>query len=108
MLWTEQDSQERGKDILVIMEIEKPTEDAAIVSWENMIKNKIIDHIYKFNPDKHPKYIKQKIKLVEKDAFGYNAFGINYKLPGIKVVINEIKKLLKIYIVRKKFEFTSI
>ena len=24
-----------------------PTEDAAIVSWENMIKNKIIDHIYK-------------------------------------------------------------
>ena len=85
-----------------------PTEEAAIVSWENMIKNKIIDHIYKFNPDKHPKYIKQKIKRVEKDAFGYNAFGINYKLPGIKVVIKEIKKLLKIYIVRKKFEFTSI
>ena len=85
-----------------------PSENEAYQAWEKMITDKISNHIYNFDLEKHPKYIREKIKNIDKDAFGYNAFGIAYNNPRIRDLLNEAKKIIKIYFSRKKFEFKTL
>jgi hypothetical protein len=85
-----------------------PTETEAYEAWLEMIKNKINNHIYSFNPNKHPKYIKERIKNIEQDAFGSNVFGIEYPNRKIMTLFSESKKILKIFLIRKFFEIKTI
>lgn len=85
-----------------------PLESEAYEAWYEMIKNKINDHIYYFDPDKHPKYIKERLESIEEDAFGYDVFGLKYPKRTIKKFFEELKKVLKIFLIRKKFEIKTI
>ena len=86
-----------------------PTETEAFEAWIEMIKNKINNHIYSFNPNKHPKYIKERIKNIEQDAFGSNVFGIEYPkknydfIKGVKKNIKNIFKK-KIFLKLKQYD----
>jgi hypothetical protein len=39
--------------------------------------NKFSFHTNKINIDNHPKYIKEKLKNLSEDQFGYDGFGLN-------------------------------
>ena len=99
----------RGIENLETMEIEEVQVKMKLIRLgKKMITDKISNHIYNFDLEKHPKYIREKIKNIDKDAFGYNAFGIAYNNPRIRDLLNEAKKIIKIYFSRKKFEFKTL
>lgn len=50
--------------------------DAAYEAWFNMIKDRYKKHIYKLSPEDHPIYFQKKLKNLQKNQFGYNAFGL--------------------------------
>ena len=85
-----------------------PEKKEAFEAWENMIKERIGDHIFNFKLKNHPVFIIEKIKLLKPNLFGYNAFNIKYKSITVKKLLLESKKLLKIFLVRKKFEIKTI
>jgi len=64
------------------------TPEEAYDAWIDMIKVKYKKHALKMNLDSHPKYIKEKLKNLTPDQFGYNAFGLQ----------NEIKRDMFDYI----------
>ena len=51
--------------------------DIAYEYWYNNIMKKFSFHTNKINIDNHPKYIKEKLKNLSKDQFGYDGFGLN-------------------------------
>jgi len=66
--------------------------DIAYEYWYNNIKKKFSFHTNKINIDNHPKYIKEKLKNLSKDQFGFDGFGLD--MPS--------KKNYKHFIVGKK------
>lgn len=85
-----------------------PDDYDAYIAWENMIQSKTVEHFYSFNIKNHPKYIKDKIINLSHEAFGYNAFDINYLNPDFKTFYMEVKKRTKIYNRRKIFELKNL
>ena len=73
-----------------------------------MIQSKTVEHFYSFNIKNHPKYIKDKIINLNHEAFGYNAFDINYQNPDFKTFYMELKKRTKIFNRRKIFEAKNL
>ena len=53
-----------------------PTEKEAYGEWFKQVSNKYQLHTNKINLDQHPIYIKNKLKNLSKDSFGYSAFGL--------------------------------
>ena len=45
-----------------------------------MIELKYKKHTLKMKIDNHPKYIRERLKNLEPDQFGYDAFGIKNKI----------------------------
>lgn len=54
-----------------------PTSELAFDAWFNDISSKFKKHTNKFNVEQHPIYIKNKLKNLKPDQFGYSAFGLN-------------------------------
>ena len=52
------------------------TPEAAYKAWIEMIENKFKFHTLKINIDKHPSFIKNRLKNLEVDQFGHSAFWI--------------------------------
>ena len=53
-----------------------PSEKEAFEAWFKMIKERYKFHTNKINLDKHPKFIKDSLKSLNPDQFGYDAFGL--------------------------------
>jgi hypothetical protein len=54
------------------------TADLAYDAWYLMIQDRYRKHTFKMKIDNHPVFIKNKLKTVRKDEFGYDAFGLKY------------------------------
>ncbi len=52
------------------------TPEEAFNAWFVMISNRYKKHVHKLKIGNHPKYIKEKIASLEKNHFGYDAFGL--------------------------------
>ena len=52
------------------------TPEEAFDAWFMMIKERYKKHVHKIQLNEHPKYIYEKLKNIESDQFGYNAFGL--------------------------------
>lgn len=52
------------------------TYEEAYEAWFQMIQERYPKHIHKLNINSHPKYIKNKLKLLNNLQFGYEAFGL--------------------------------
>ncbi len=52
------------------------SEEEAFNAWSNMIKLRYKNHILKLSMNDHPKYIKEKLKILSENQFGYDLFGI--------------------------------
>ena len=52
------------------------TPDLAFDAWMEMIRRKYKKHTLRMNIENHPKYIKEKLKNLTEDQFGYSAFGL--------------------------------
>jgi len=52
------------------------TPELAFEAWYKMIKDRYKKHIFKVKIDDHPKFIKNKLKNISEDQFGFNLFGI--------------------------------
>ena len=57
-----------------------PTPDEAYKAWSKMIELKYKKHTLKMKIDNHPKYIRERLKNLEPDQFGYDAFGMKNKI----------------------------
>ena len=68
------------------------TSDLAYDAWFLMIQDRYRKHTFKMKLDNHPVFIKNRLKTVRKDEFGYDAFGLKnlikrefiYYLKGYK------------------------
>ena len=57
-----------------------------------MVKDRYPKHNFNIKIDDHPKYIKERLKSLNQDQFGYDVFGLKeqnkiqakYKLKGLK------------------------
>jgi len=76
------------------------TPEEAFEAWKRMIKERLPNHIYKFDINNHPKYISSKIKNLQNDQFGYNMFGQKYPKIQLTTLLEEIKKSAKIFMCR--------
>ena len=54
-----------------------PDPDSAYKAWYEMVKKKIPSHVHSIKIDHHPKYIVEKLKNIDSNQFGYNAFGLS-------------------------------
>lgn len=52
------------------------TPEEAFDAWFEMIGEKYKKHVLKCNIENHPKYIQNKLEKLEKNQFGYDAFGL--------------------------------
>jgi len=50
--------------------------DEAFDAWFLMIQERYKKHVFKMDIDKHPVFIKNKLKKISSDQFGYDAFGL--------------------------------
>ena len=64
------------------------TEEEAFKAWVDMIKTRYRNHILRLSIDDHPKYIKEKLKNLSENQFGYDLFGMK----------NQIKRNLYDYV----------
>ena len=71
--------------------------DEAFDAWFTMIKTRYKKHVNKLSPKDHPKYIKEKLKDLNEEQFGYSAFGLKYTT----------KRELKEYIISYKNKITD-
>ena len=53
-----------------------PEENEAFLAWFEEVKKKYPNHSNRIKLNNHPKYIKQKLKNLREDQFGYDMFGI--------------------------------
>ena len=53
-----------------------PTKELAYDAWFNFQKTRFKNHIFNVNIQDHPKYIKERLKDLKENQFGYSAFGI--------------------------------
>ena len=74
------------------------SEEEAFEAWLEMIKLRYKKHTLKISIDEHPVYIKDKLKQIHSDQFGYDAFGLKDK----------VKPELKDYIVSYKNKFMQM
>lgn len=66
--------------------------ESSYEAWMNMVKDRYPKHNFNIKIDNHPKYIKERLKSLNKDQFGYDVFGLKeqnkiqakYKLKGLK------------------------
>lgn len=67
--------------------------DEAFDAWFLMIQERYKKHVFKMDIDKHPVFIKNKLKKVSSDQFGYDAFGLknNTKFEYFNL-FSELKK----------------
>ena len=56
------------------------TPEQAFESWFKMIENRYALHVNKLKLKNHPKYIRDKLENLEKDQFGFSAFGLKDKI----------------------------
>jgi len=55
-----------------------PTPEEAFNAWFEMIKIKYKKHVIKAKINDHPKYIQNRLLGIEKNQFGYDAFGLKH------------------------------
>lgn len=53
-----------------------PTPQEAYDAWYNNISNKYLFHTHSMNINNHPKYIKESLRKITYEQFGYNLFGL--------------------------------
>ncbi len=51
-------------------------EDEAFNAWFKMIEDRYKKHVLRTNISHHPKYIQEKLRNLNENQFGYNAFGL--------------------------------
>ena len=73
-----------------------PTEKEAFDAWFDDVKEKYKKHTNKISFNMHPKYIQEKLDSLNKEQFGYNAFGL--KATTRRTFKNYIKGKKEIYI----------
>ena len=76
------------------------THDEAFDAWFLMISSRYKKHVHRLKLNKHPKYIKDKLNNLEKNQFGYDAFGLKEntkfsKYEFLKSNKNKILNLIK-------------
>jgi len=52
------------------------TPKLAFDAWFEMVKDRYPKHTFKLKLEEHPKYIRNKLSEIQKDQFGYDAFGL--------------------------------
>ena len=57
-----------------------------------MIENKFKFHTLKINIDKHPSFIKNRLKNLEVDQFGHSAFGLSKTTKDLLRIILKVTK----------------
>ena len=90
--------QEHGTDILVTGgDRGGPTEEEAFNAWFEMITQRYKKHT-KLKISQHPKYIIEKLKSIEENQFGYNAFGLQetVKLNLIEYIKGKKDKVINL------------
>lgn len=73
-----------------------PTEEIAFDAWFDDVKEKYKKHTNKISFNRHPKYIQDKLDSLNKDQFGYSAFGL--KTVTRRTFRNYIKGKKEIYL----------
>lgn len=66
--------------------------EKAFNAWFDMVKERYPKHNFKMKLSNHPKFIKKRLENIDKEQFGYNAFGLKekntisliYNLKGIR------------------------
>ena len=53
-----------------------PTPEEAFKAWYKMIEERYPKHTFRLNKDKHPIFMKERLKTLEKGQFGFDAFGL--------------------------------
>lgn len=74
------------------------SEEEAFKAWFEMIELRYKKHILKLNLNEHPIYIKDKLKKIKPNQFGFNAFGLKDK----------VKPDLQDYIISYKNKFMQL
>ena len=75
-----------------------PTEEEAFNAWFEMITQRYKKHTNKLKISQHPKYIIEKLKSIEENQFGYNAFGLQetVKLNLIEYIKGKKDKVINL------------
>ena len=73
-----------------------PTEEEAFEAWFEMIEERYSYHYLKMNIDKHPKYIKNRLKNIPDNQFGNSLFGLVHKNKNVN--LSKLKQAYKNYI----------
>lgn len=66
-----------------------PTLEEAYDAWFKNIKKKIIFHTHKIKIENHPIYLKDKLKEIKEDQFGFDSFGLEKEIK--KPILNYLK-----------------
>ena len=74
------------------------TEEEAFNAWFEMITQRYKKHTNKLKISQHPKYIIEKLKSIEENQFGYNAFGLQetIKLNLIEYIKGKKDKVINL------------
>tara|TARA_A100001011_G_scaffold391567_1_gene477291 strand:+ start:36 stop:848 length:813 start_codon:yes stop_codon:yes gene_type:complete len=73
------------------------TPEKAFEAWFYMIENRYKRHVNKLKLNNHPKYIQDKLYGIEKDQFGFNAFGLR----------DSVRRDFREYVIAKKNNITD-
>ena len=60
-----------------------PTKELAYDAWFNFQKKRFKNHVFPVKIDDHPKYIKESLKNLKENQFGYSAFGITESVSPV-------------------------
>jgi len=73
------------------------TKDEAFIAWLKLIESRYAKHIHKMPFENHPKYIKDKLKNISPNQFGYDCFGLqkNIKLDKLEYLRHFNRKFIK-------------
>jgi len=73
-----------------------PSPEEAFEAWFEVVKNKYSFHVHKINLDNHPKFIRENLKELNQNQFGFDAFGLKGKTK--RPFINYLKGYREKYI----------
>ena len=80
------------------------TNEEAFNAWFEMVSKRYKNHTNKFEINKHPEFIVEKLKNLKEDQFGYNLFGLknrNFKLQNPKYFLRQ-------YRIKQKFSLFDL
>ena len=87
---TEQGLQGLGTESLIITMVEEDSIcEEAYDAWFKKYKEKINFHTHKIKIENHPIYLKDKLKEIKEDQFGFDGFGLEKEIK--KPILNYLK-----------------